>query len=249
MSRTATRRTAGDAFGLALLDWQRGSNELEVLERDDGFSEPGAGPEFYLSEFAQWPACEKKAIRYAVGPAIDIGCGAGRVAVELQRRGVEVVAADASDCAVRAARASGVKETWCCRVEEMSARIGRFQTIILFGNNFGILADPDRLRAVLADWAGRTSAQTRILAESVSPHGAGAPGIDRQHRRENVARGRLPGSVRLRTVYGDVHSDWFDWLFVSPREMRALVKGTGWRQAHVIENGRSDSYVGVLEKT
>ena len=154
----------------------------------------------------------------------------------------------AHDAALRAARLRGLTTTWHAPVEELSSRVEDFETIVLFGNNFGIFGTPYRLRRTLADWASRTTPHTRILAESVNPYCGGAPAIDRGYYHKNKRRGLLPGQVRLRTHYGRWSSEWFRWLFVSRQEMRLLVHGTGWRQTSVLGDDRRQPYVAILEK-
>src|ERR1700728_4652158 len=105
--------SAPDVFGEALLDWARGGTEPEYLERPDGLIVPGAGHEFYLAGHRSWPASERTALRHVRGRVVDVGCGAGRVALHLQERGADVVALDASPRAIRAARLRGVREAWC----------------------------------------------------------------------------------------------------------------------------------------
>ena len=133
-----------DVFGRALLDWAQGGTILETFERDDGFSETGAGHEGYLAQFKNWPASERQSMRYVRGRVIDVGCGAGRVTVHLQERGFDVVGLDASPLAIRAARKLGVKQAWCQSVSTLSRSIGAFDTIVLFGNNFGMFGTPER---------------------------------------------------------------------------------------------------------
>jgi hypothetical protein len=43
-------------------------------------------------------------------------------------------------------------------------------------------------------------------------------------------------------------SAWFDYLFVSREELGALVSGTGWQVARILDSGDS-LYVAVLEKS
>ncbi|HVC70065.1 MAG TPA: class I SAM-dependent methyltransferase [Acidimicrobiales bacterium] len=237
-----------DVFGRALLDWSNGGTDPEVIERDDGFWEFGAGYDLYQARFPDWLAAERASIRYVRGRVIDVGCGAGRVPLYLQQRGFNVVGLDSSTLAVRAARRRGVKQVWRMSLEDVAPKIGAFDTIVLFGNNFGVFGTPDRLRRVLSDWARSTPPGARILAGSTNPYCGGAPGLTRSYYFQNCHAGRMPGQVRLRVRYRRSVSPWFDWLFVSRREMRSLLHGTGWRQRQVLGGPPSEPYVAVLEK-
>jgi SAM-dependent methyltransferase len=230
------------------MDWVQGGSEPEVYERDDGFIDVGAGPELFLAPARRWPGPERQAMRFARGAVIDVGCGGGRVALHLQEEGHDVVALDASPLAVQATRRRGVERTRCLSIDALSTRIGSLDTVVLFGNNFGILGTPERSRRVLTTWAKRMPPGARILAESTSPYGGGAPGIDRPYIRRNRERGRLPGQVRLRVRYRDWATPWFSWFFVSPREMTQLVRGTGWHPSRVLGSSARDPYVAVLER-
>ncbi len=55
-------KKTSDAFGQALLDWVRGGTTPEIIERDDGVIEIGAGAEVYLMESHEWPAAEQEAM-------------------------------------------------------------------------------------------------------------------------------------------------------------------------------------------
>jgi SAM-dependent methyltransferase len=241
---------AGDAdvFGHALGDWARGRTDPEVIERADGFVDVGAGHELYLADFGRWPSSERQAVRYARGRVVDVGCGAGRVALHLQQRGLDVVALDASPRAVRTTRARGVRKTWCASLDTLTPEIGSFDTVVLFGNNVGIFGTPERMRRTLTDWAARTGPHARVLAQSTSPYSGGAPALDRGQLRHNRQRGLMPGQCRLRIRYRDLATPWFDWLFVSPSEMRMLLRGTGWHQGRILGGPARDPYVAVLQK-
>lgn len=249
MGKPSSRRgVAPDIFGRAVRDWARGGTEPEILERDDGFTDLGGGHEFYLAEFKDWPASERRSMRFVRGRVVDVGCGAGRVSLHLQERGFEVFGLDESPLAIRTARRRGVEKAWCKSIEGLTPVVGSFDTIVLFGNNFGIFGTPERLRRELIRWAEATSPSARILAESTNPYCGGAPALDRRYYHRNKQRGRLPGSVTLRVRYGNSVGPWFKWLFVSRSEMRALLRGTGWRPARILGGAPRDPYVAVLEK-
>lgn len=237
-----------DIFGRALLDWATGGVTPEVLERDDGFTQVGAGPEVYLSEFRAWPSAERSSVRYMRGRVVDVGCGAGRVALELQRRGTPVVGVDSSPLAVRAAIMRGVNEAWCRSVDELVTQIGDFDSIVLFGNNFGIFETPQRAREILSALAKSSKPNARMLIESTNPYCGGAPGFDRSYYHQNKDRGRPPGQATFRFRYDDAVGPWFNWLYVSRQEMRAILRGTGWHHRLVLGAECSEPYVAVLEK-
>ena len=68
----------------------------ESVERDDDFIAANRGPLNYFEPYRRWPSHQRLALRLARGRVLDVGCGAGRVALHLQERGLDVVAVDIS---------------------------------------------------------------------------------------------------------------------------------------------------------
>jgi SAM-dependent methyltransferase len=238
-----------DVFGRALLAWARGSKSPEIVERDDGFTEPSAGPSVYLSSFRGWPSAERSSLRYARGSVLDVGCGAGRLSLHLQRRGMDVVGLDHSTRAVQAAKLLGVKEVVQGSLESVAKRIVKLDTLVMFGNNFGIFGTMESAQRHLQIWAQRARPGTRLLLESTSPYFGGAPSMDRAYCARNVARGLPAGQARFRYHYDHYVGEWFDWLFVTKGEMRSVVRSTGWSIIDIVGSERSQPYVAVLEVT
>lgn len=55
-----------DAFGHGVYDYFSGRvDTAEIIERDDGYIDTSGGPKAYFSEYKDWQASEKKAMRYA----------------------------------------------------------------------------------------------------------------------------------------------------------------------------------------
>jgi SAM-dependent methyltransferase len=238
-----------DAYGRLILDYlEKGPGSgLEIVERDDGFvMASGIGPAAYFAPFRRWPKAERQAMRHARGRVLDIGCGAGRVALHLQERGHEVVGIDTSPLAIEVARRRGAKDVRELSVTRVGPQLGRFETIVMFGNNFGLMGSRKRAPWLFRRFKSVSTEGARIIAESVNPYTTDDPDHLAYHER-NRRRGRMAGQLRIRVVYGHHRSAWFDYLLASPEEMAELAEGTGWELSRVIDEGEH-VYVGVFER-
>jgi len=225
-----------DAFGQMLLD----GADPEIVERDDGFVSTSMLN--YFAPVRRWAAVERRALRYVRGRVLDAGVGAGRVALELQARGRDVVGIDVSPGAVEVARRRGVHDVRLLAFEDVSESLGWFDTLAMFGNNFGLFGSPakaKRLLPRLRPLVGRIVATSNDLYATTDPaHIA--------YQERNRARGRTSGQLRLRVRYRDLVGPWYEYLIVSPEEMAEIVAGTGWEIRRLVQDEGS-YYVAVLE--
>ena len=127
---------ATDAYGHELWACLTGGHAEEIVERDDGFISASDWPKRYFAAFKAWPTHERQAMRSVQGArALDIGCGAGRASLYLQRRGLKVTAIDNSPLAIRLCRQRGVKDARVLAVEQIDRFApGSFDTVVMFGN-------------------------------------------------------------------------------------------------------------------
>jgi SAM-dependent methyltransferase len=226
-----------DAFGQMLLDG-RGP---EIIERDDGFLD--AAQIGYFKPAARWPAVERRALRWARGRVLDAGLGAGRAALELQQRGRSVVGIDVSPGAVEVARRRGVRDVRLLAFEEVDDSLGAFDTVVMFGNNFGLFGSPSKARRLLRRLRPLAG---RIVAGSNDPYATEDP-VHLAYQERNRKRGRMAGQLRIRNRYRDLTGPWFDYLIVSPDEMATILEGTQWRIRRLVQESGSGYYVAVLE--
>jgi SAM-dependent methyltransferase len=174
---------------------------------------------------------------------LDVGVGAGRAALELQRRGRSVVGIDISPGAIEVARARGVRDVRLLAFEDLDDSVGQFGTIVMFGNNFGLFGSPTQAKRLLRRLRPLAD---RIVAGSNDPY-ATEDSAHLAYQDRNRKRGRMPGQLRLRVRYRDLIGAWFDYLIVSPDEMAAILEGTGWRIHRLLQQDGSGYYVAVLE--
>ena len=240
-------RERSDAWGAAVADLYKGGPDgRAILERDDGYIEPIALG-LMLAPPSEWPRFERSALRFARGRVLDVGCGAGRHALEMQRRGLDVVGIDTSPRTLTVARARGVRDLRRLGIGNVSRRLGLFDTVLLLGNNLGLLEGLAEGRRHLRRIAAATTDRARIIATTRDPYVTNAPEHPPYHRR-NRSRGRLGGQIRMRVRYRSLVDPWFDYLFVSRPELDRLLRGTGWEVRRSFGNAKPH-YAVVIEKS
>lgn len=235
-----------DVWGAVLADALAGKPAFEIVERDDGFVR-AFDARYLLAPFRQWDdPDERRAMRFARGRVLDVGCGGGRVCLHLQGRGLEVVGIDSSPGAIECCRRRGVRDARVLGLEAIDASLGSFDTIVFLGQNFGMLGSRGRARRILTRLASVTTPRGRIVAETFDPHGVDDP-IQQRYLDRNRHRKRMPGQLRVRIRYRELTTPWLDWLQVSPRELTELLDGTGWRLSRTLGDG--PSFVAIIDRT
>ncbi|WP_250032086.1 class I SAM-dependent methyltransferase [Paractinoplanes maris] len=217
---------------------------IEIIERDDGLIN-GAPADHYLAEPGEWQPHDHRALRLCRGHVLDIGVGAGRTAVELQRRGMAVTGLDTSAGAIEIARRRGLRDTVLNTVDAYSSADARYDTFLLLGNNLGLIENAERAPVFLDALARLANPGARIIAQGTDPYGTTDPVHVGYHRR-NRERGRLGGQLRLRLRYRLLATDWFDYLNCSPAELKELLAGTRWRLTAIDDTDRP-YYLAVME--
>jgi SAM-dependent methyltransferase len=156
------------------------------------------------------------------GPTVDIGCGPGRMAQALARRGRPVLGIDVVPEAVRQSLGRGV----AALLRDVFSPIpgeGRWATALLADGNIGIGGDPvallERTRELIAPTG-------RVVVE-LSPPGTG---VQTRH-------------VRLETVLG--RSEAFPWTLVGTDAIAAVAAAARLRV--VSEHRYGDRFCALLE--
>jgi SAM-dependent methyltransferase len=232
-----------DLFGQALLDFYKGRTCKAKIERDDGYVDEEDLSK-YFAEYEIFPNAEKKALKQAKGRVLDIGVGAGRVALYLQSLGHEVVGIDVSDAVLEVSELRGVRKLVRMSACDLQFPKNSFDTAIAFCNNFGLCGSMEGVQGMLERLHSIIRKDGILLASSVQPTRTRQKAHLRYHK-INLDRGRPPGQVTLRQLYGGRKGEWWDLLMVTLAEMRQLCEKTGWRTEKTY---RGDMDVHVLRK-
>ena len=235
-----------DAYGQIVWDHLHGKPSVEIIERDDGWFGMSGGAPQYFAEFKDWPKHQQAAMRFVRGRVLDVGCGAGRCCLYLQKQGHPGVGIDQSPLAIKVCRKRGVKDSRVLPITRVGRALGQFDTILMMGKNFGLFGSRSRARWLLRRLHALTSPNARIVAESLNVYQTKDPDHLR-YQRFNRRRGRMSGQLRLRFRYRWYCTPWFDYLIVSLEEMEAILAGTGWRIQRFLKSA-GPLYIAVIEK-
>jgi SAM-dependent methyltransferase len=233
-----------DIFGMIMSDAASGKDAIHEIERDDGYLQASSGGQ-YIAPFSEWDESERLASVEAKGKILDIGCGAGRVALYFQERGHEVVGIDISQEAVDASRKRGLRNVHLMSAEDLDFPEDTFDTVLLFGNNFGVLGDEDKIVAMLRDLHHITKSNAIILAQTRDVADTDNPDHHVYHEK-NRSKGKPIGLVKIRLKYKGHVGDWWLLRMVDSDEMSAIAEKAGWKLVKTY--GPRNLYVGVLKK-
>lgn len=236
-----------DAFGQMLWAYYKGKEVSEIWERDDGYISASSGAvKKYFSEYVNWAQHEKRAMEFVKGRVLDIGCGAGRHSLYLQKRGFDVLGIDNSPLATEICKLRGLKKANVMPIENMNFKPGSFDTIIMMGNNFSLFSSFKKARRLLKRFHRMTSSNALIIAETRDPYKTDNP-FYLEYYEFNKKRGRMSGQLRGRIRFERYRSKWFDWLMVSKEEMVEILNETGWKVKEFIDSEDSQ-YIAIIEK-
>jgi SAM-dependent methyltransferase len=162
-------------------------------------------------------ATDRDLLARAPGAVLDLGCGPGRLVIELARQGRHAAGVDASQVAVRIACSAGATAV-CRSIFDPLPGEGGWDSVLLVDGNIGIGGDPVTLLARCRDLIGTTG---RVLVE------LDAPGTGMRSDRVRLERGRERGS-------------WFDWAHVGVDAIHRPAADAGLRVEQMWERtGRS----------
>ncbi|MEO3841982.1 MULTISPECIES: bifunctional 2-polyprenyl-6-hydroxyphenol methylase/3-demethylubiquinol 3-O-methyltransferase UbiG [unclassified Streptomyces] len=231
---TADGPVHGDAFGMQLADSVRHARPVTAfVERSDGLIIP-SGSAQWLDEEGDWPPEVCALLGRARGRVLDAGAGAGRHAVHLARKNHDVTALDNSPLALGLCERRGVARIVLGELASVAALFRGtppFATVLLLGNNVGLLGSEAMGAGILRQLHAITADDAVILAEGRRPVDGTVENAAYVER--NRMLGRLPGELRMRIRYRTTATDWFPYLFCTPSELAAIASAAHWTMAEV----------------
>ena len=136
-------------------------------------------------------------MRWAPGSVLDAGCGTGRVAIELARRGVEVVGVDVDASMLGTARANGPDVEWH-EHDLTTLDLGRTFDVVVLAGNVPLFTPPGTQRALVTACTRHVGPDGVLIAGFQLKRDYGIESYD-----EDCAAAGLRLSERFSTWAGD----------------------------------------------
>lgn len=233
-----------DPLGRAMLDYARDEYDDDCVYRDGDEVRDAAIAAFYFLPESEWSDRERADLDSLSGPVLDLGCGAGRHALTLQERGVDVLATDVSPHAVQAASERGVTHAVQMDMFDLRLPADHFRSVLALGTQVTVAGSLARLRAFFPELARVTTDDARVLLDGYDPTDPTCSDLlgYRADPREGLAR------RSFRFQYGDEFGDPIEMLLFSPARLVDALSGTAWRVADLLEADDGAHFRVVLEK-
>jgi len=210
-----------------------------MVHTDIWVDEPTPVEEFYRPDNQPLPELERIALGFCRGRTLDFGAGAGRHALEIQRRGLAVTAIDVAPEAVEVMRERGVTDARCGDFTAVAGE--RFDTILLLMHGIGLVGTLEGLTRFLDEAKNYLENNGRIIFDSADL-GIVMPEQFDDGIEEWRSGGLYPGEVEYRLTYKDLEGEPYPWLFVDPVTLADRARAAGL-SAKVVARGARGSYL------
>jgi 2-polyprenyl-3-methyl-5-hydroxy-6-metoxy-1,4-benzoquinol methylase len=229
------KRSGDDAFGQAFLDHLKSGSEVmtKIVRVEDGNIEEHP-ISTYFKTFDEWEPYDRALMQWVKGRVLDVGVGAGRVALYLQEQGFDVVGIDLSPGAVETCVKRGVKDVRFHNILEKPLD-EKFDTILMMGHNLGIAATHANVAPYLARMKSMLNPEGRIILTQVNWDRTDRPHHLKFHEAMRKI-GRYPVEMMLKIVYGKLEES-FGWCLTSQDELVEIAKTVGLKPEAIIDCG------------
>ena len=229
-------RAALEPFGRALRAHAQGvTGRTLVVHSDAGAAERVPVALFFRAGRRLRPI-DRKAVALCRGRVLDVGAGAGGVALALQSAGVAVTAIEILPAAVTVMRARGVRDARRADVRAFRPR-QPYDTVLALMNGTAPAGTLDALPAWLGALAAPLAEGGCVLLDSTDLRSPGARAVR--------ADGRYVGEVQYQLEYDGRRGPPFPQLFVDPRRLARAARAVGL-VSEVVWRGGGGAYLARL---
>lgn len=232
-------------LGRALADYHRGSVTAQFTVHSDLWQDEATDvEEYYRPDHQELPEIEVRALTLCRGRTLDLGAGAGRHALELQRRGLPVTALDVAPEAIEVMRERGVRDPRCGSLEAVEGE--KFGSILLLMHGIGVVGTLDGLGAFLESSRDLLDDGGQIICDSADLATV-MPALLEETLGDGDGPGAYYGEVEFQLSYGGGTGRPYPWLFVDFATLNRCGKAAGY-DCTVEARGARAAYLARLQR-
>ncbi len=207
-----------DVLGIGLKEYMAGNEEAMFFIHNQ-FGEADEMPiaSFFEPE-DELTDLEFVALETCRGRVLDVGAGAGRFALGLQKRNLEVVAIDTSEGAVEVMKQRGVKDARVADIFNFKEQ--KFDTILLMMNGIGLAETIEQISLLLEKLKGMLDDSGEIIFDSSD--------VEYLYDDQVKPKDRYYGEIDFRFQYQSLKSEWFKWVYVDFDTMSEIADKAGF---------------------
>ena len=229
-----------EPLAAALFDHHRTGRPRRVrARRADGVSFMVETEEYFTLR-GRLAELDTTALDRCRGRVLDVGAGAGRHALALQERGLEVVAIDVSPICTTLCSERGVRDARIFDVMKLDSEVplGRFDTIFFGMQTIGVAGGVVPLGILLERLRGCLEPGGQLIVDSSALREAWEG--DEEDR--SASRGEIVLSMRYRGWRGES----FPWLYLAESDLAEISRGAGF-EMETLGRVESGEYLVALQ--
>ena len=230
-----TLDTRKDPMGTAIAEYYAKGRAAKLRVFSSQFYEDEIPVDTLFRTLDDMPPQEQEALRLCRGRVLDVGAGSGCHSLELQGRGMEVVAIDISALSVDVMRQRGID----ARVADFFDKTfdEKFDTILMAMNGIGIVGKIDRLPEYFMRLKQILAPGGQVLLDSsdiryVFENEDGSLDID--------SDSGYYGEIDYRMQYRGIRGETFDWLYIDFDTLSTYAKQYGFHAEKCIDGEHYD---------
>jgi SAM-dependent methyltransferase len=173
----------------------------------------------YFRDYAELTDLELFALLQCRGTVLDIGAGAGSIALHLQQANKKVTALEISPKAVEIMKLRGVKQV--VQQDIFLFDGAQFDTLLLLMNGIGLTGNIATLRLFLQQAKTLLRPGGQLLFDSSDVaylYGKKVPKLDHYY-----------GEIQYQYEYNKQKTDWFSWLYIDQQLLTTIAMEEGWK--------------------
>lgn len=233
-------KPADDTLGMALLDYQKGRRDAELIVSTSVAEDDPYDISYFFREYDQMPLLEQKALQLAQGDILDVGAGSGIHSLSLEKMNKSCTSIDISELCVEVMKLRGVRDAHC--KDFFGLKNQKFDTLLFLMNGIGLVETLDGFERFFNQCKSLLNPGGQILFDSSDLIYL----FEEEDGSFLIEFGdKYYGELDFHIEYNGIKANPFPWLFVDFDNVDDLAQKYGFK-ADLIQSGEHYDYLARL---